>query len=111
MGSPPSTPLGRRTFPRRTSAGADDRDRRAGRDRLALPDGELGDDARLVGGDLVLHLHRLDDADELALLDRLPLLDQDLPHVALQRRDERVAARAAAASAGALGAPRRAARP
>ena len=56
-------------------------------------------DARLVGGDLVLHLHRLDDADELALLDRLPLLDEHLPHVALERGDERVAARAAAARA------------
>ena len=60
---------------------------------VALLDGELGDRARLVGGDLVLHLHRLDDADELALLDGLALLDDDLPHVALQRRGELVGAR------------------
>ena len=32
---------------------------------------QLLDRPRLVGGDLVLHLHRLDDADELALLDGL----------------------------------------
>src|SRR4051812_4749418 len=102
--------------PSRGLLGADDRDRRAGGDRLALLDGELGDDAGLVGGDLVLHLHRLDDADELAFLDRLARLDEDLPHVALERSDERIAAgRPAAAArapaARALGALRRAARP
>ena len=32
-------------------------------------DRQLVDRARLVGGDLVLHLHRLDDADQRALLD------------------------------------------
>src|SRR3954469_4277558 len=76
----------------------DDREGRAGGDRLALLDRQLGDDARLVGGDLVLHLHRLDDRDELALLDLLTLLDEDLPHVALQRRRELVAATAATAA-------------
>src|SRR4051812_9217723 len=96
--------------PSRGLLGADDGDCRAGGDRLALLDGELGDDARLVGGDLVLHLHRLDDADELAFLDRLPGLDEDLPHVALKRRDERVAACATATPAGALRALRRPAR-
>ena len=50
-------------------ARADHRERVAGGDRGALGDRQLGDRARLVGGDLVLHLHRLDDADELALLD------------------------------------------
>src|SRR5439155_18247244 len=69
----------------------DDRQRRAGGDRLALLDGQLGNDAGLVGGDLVLHLHRLDDRDELALLDLLALLDEHLPDVALQRRGQRVA--------------------
>src|SRR5436305_13119245 len=70
----------------------DHRDRGARRDRLALLDGELGDRARLVGGDLVLHLHRLDDADELGLLDGLSLLAEHLPHVALLRRGELLAA-------------------
>src|SRR3954452_16571105 len=106
--------------PSRGLLGADDRDRRAGGDRLALLDGELGDDAGLVGGDLVLHLHRLDDADELAFLDRLARLDEDLPHVALEGSDERIAAgrpaagrpaAGRAAAARALGALRRAARP
>src|SRR3954451_5244617 len=45
----------------------DDRDGRAGLDRLALLDRERLDHARLVRGDLVLHLHGLDDADELTL--------------------------------------------
>src|SRR5204863_1504967 len=83
----------------------DHRERRAGGDRLALLDGQLGDDARLVGGDLVLHLHRLDDRDELALLDLLALLDEHLPDVALQRGGELVAsaARGAALALGALG--------
>src|SRR4051812_17230073 len=63
----------------------DHRDAGAGGDRLALLDGELRDLAGLVGGDLVLHLHRLDDADQLALLNLLTLLDEDLPHVPLQR--------------------------
>src|SRR3954454_19828038 len=78
---------------------------RAGGYRLALLDGQLGDDARLVGGDLVLHLHRLDDRDELALLDLLALLDEHLPDVALQRGGELVAAagRSAGLALGALG--------
>src|SRR3954469_13925758 len=76
----------------------DDGDRGARLDRVALLDGERLDHARLVGGDLVLHLHRLDDADELALLDGLALLDEHLPHVALQRRDELVGATAPAAA-------------
>src|SRR5687768_12235378 len=57
------------------AVGLDDREGVAGRDRDALLDRELGDHARLVGGDLVLHLHRLDDGDELALLDLLARLD------------------------------------
>src|SRR3954469_12421676 len=84
----------------------DDGDRGARLDRVALLDGERGDPARLVGGDLVLHLHRLDDADELALLDGLALGDEHLPHVALQRRGELVAP-AATAAALALAAPGR----
>ena len=52
----------------------------------------------LVRGDLVLHLHRLDDADDRALLDGGARLDRDPQHVALDRRRERVAAVAAAAA-------------
>ena len=73
----------------------------------ALLDRQLGDLAGLVGGDLVLHLHRLDDADERALLDVGALLDQHLEDVALQRRGERVAASAAAAAGLALALGRR----
>ena len=101
---------------RRCSARARGRRRRrlmtamqgAGVDRLALLDGSFCDRAGLVGGDLVLHLHRLDDADELALLDLVALLDEHLPHVALQRGDELVGAAAAAAglALAALGGPR-----
>src|SRR3954466_5277483 len=40
-------------------------------DRVAVVDGELGDLAALGGGDLVHHLHRLDDADGLAGVDRV----------------------------------------
>ena len=54
-------------------------------------------------GDLVLHLHRLDHADQRALLDLCALLDGDLQHRALDRRDE-LAGRAAAAAALALAA-------
>src|SRR3954447_26781091 len=78
--------------------GGDDGDAGAGGDRLALLDGELGHLAGLVGRDLVLHLHGLDDADQLALLDLLPLLDEHLPHVALQRGGELVASAAGAAA-------------
>src|SRR3954451_13841017 len=87
------------------SAGApDERDRRARRDRLALADRQALDHARLVGGDLVLHLHRLDDADDLTLLDALALLHEDLPEVALKRRDELVAQPRGAGGAAALAA-------
>ena len=65
-------------------------------------DRQLGHRAGLVGGDLVLHLHRLDDADQRALLDLGALLDQHLEDVALERRGERVAAAAAAAARLAL---------
>src|SRR6266487_4543447 len=93
----PPLRLGSARAPRPCSARAlDERDRRAGGDGVALLDRELFDHARLVGSDLVLHLHRLDDADDLALLDGLALLDEDLPHVALQGRDELVGAARAA---------------
>jgi hypothetical protein len=72
--------------------------------RPPLVDGELLDHAGPVGGDLVLRLHRLDDADELAR-DLLARLDEDLAHVALQRGDELVGATAAPPTR-ALGPPR-----
>jgi len=43
-----------------------------------------------MGGDLVLHLHRLHDADHLARLDLVALADLDRQHRALHRRDDRV---------------------
>src|SRR3954464_821493 len=76
----------------------DDRERVAGGDGVALLDAQLADRPRLVGGDLVLHLPRLDDEEQLALLDLRALLDEDLPHVALHRRGERVTATAATAA-------------
>src|SRR4051795_4062615 len=83
----------------RRSLTGDHRQRVAALDRVALGDLECGDRARLVRGDLVLHLHRLDDADQGALLDFGARLDQNLEDVALHRGGERVAAAAARAGA------------
>ena len=47
--------------------------------------------AGAVGGDLVLHLHRLDHADQVALGDLGALLDGDFEDRALQRRGQRLA--------------------
>ena len=44
-----------------------------------------------MGGDLVLHLHRLDDDEQGALVDLVALGDLDLEDAALQRRDHVVA--------------------
>src|SRR5215216_6576981 len=79
----------------------DHRERRANRHRRPFGDQQLGDHARLVGGDLVLHLHGLDDAHERALLDGRALLDEHLEDVALERRGERVTARPGGGAAGA----------
>src|SRR4051795_614935 len=76
----------------------DDRERVTRGDGVALLDAQLADRPRLVGGDLVLHLHRLDDEEQLALFDGRALLDEDLPHVALHRGGERAAATAATAA-------------
>ena len=48
-----------------------------------------------VRTDLVLHLHRLDEAEHLALLDRVAVGDLDLQHRPLHRADDGVAARPA----------------
>ena len=44
-------------------------------------DVQLADDTRDLGDDRDLHLHRLEDADLVALGDHLPFLDRHLPHV------------------------------
>src|SRR4051812_11905783 len=57
---------------------------------------------------LVLHLHRLDDADDLACLDLIPLRDLDREDGALHRTDHGVLAGGAAATGAlALTAPTR----
>src|SRR5207244_3866805 len=72
-------------------------------DHLPRPDGltrryrELGDDAVAVGADLVLHLHRLDDAEDLAGPDLASVGDADFEHGSLHRADDGVARRAVAA--------------
>ena len=65
-------------------------------------DVERGDFAGAVGGDLVLHLHRLDHADQVALGDLGALLDRDFEDGALQRRGQRLAGGAGAAAGLAL---------
>src|SRR5437764_1871902 len=58
----------------------EDNERVALGDRLALRAQDLSDDARILGLDRHLHLHRLQDDDGLALFDRVADLDLDLPH-------------------------------
>src|SRR5688500_10160828 len=53
---------------------------------------QAGDRAGLVGLERLLHLHRLDDDDGVALGDLLALLDDDLDDGALHRAGDRVAA-------------------
>ena len=81
------------------SSGLDLADLIARVDRRALGDVELGHLAGDVGGDLVLHLHRLDHADQRPLLDLGPLLDGDPQHRALQRRGRAPARHRAGAGA------------
>ena len=83
----------------------DHREDVAARHRGALDDVQLLDLAGAVGGDLVLHLHRLDHADQIALGDLGALLDHDFEDRPLQRRGQRLAggARPAARLALALG--------
>ena len=78
----------------------EDADHLAGADRLAGGDRELRDRAGAVRVDFVLHLHRLDDAEHLAHVDRVALGDRDRQYRPLHRRDDRVAACAAAAARG-----------
>src|ERR1700737_4142434 len=60
-------------------------------DRRPGLDGEPGDGAVLVGGDRVLHLHRLEDHDQIAGADLLALFDRNLDNSALHRRGDSVA--------------------
>src|SRR5215211_133960 len=62
-----------------------------GIDRLPGGDGEVGHDAGSVRCDLVLHLHRLDDADDLARLDFVAFFHLDREDGALHRARDRVA--------------------
>src|SRR5215212_10287516 len=80
----------------------DDGDRVAGRDRGALGYTELLDGARAGRRDLVLHLHRLDHADQRAGLYLGALLHVHLQDGALQRRDQLAVGGRAAAAARAL---------
>src|SRR5712691_2194492 len=75
-------------------------DDRAGGDRLADLDGKLADDAVLVRGERLLHLHRLEHDHRLACRDALALGRDDLDDRALHRADQRVAARAPGRPAG-----------
>ena len=55
-------------------------------DRLSWVDRKLGDAARSVRGELIFHLHRLDDADHLAGFDLVTVGDLDREHGPLHRR-------------------------
>ena len=61
-------------------------------DRVADLHGDLADQARAVGGDHVLHLHRRHDHQFLARLHVVALGDQDLDDRALDRRAQRLRA-------------------
>src|SRR5829696_146024 len=80
----------------------DDADRLAGVDGLPRGDGQLGHDAVAVRGDLVLHLHRLDDADDLTRLDLVSVLDVDGEDGALHRARDGVAGSSAMMPVAAL---------
>jgi hypothetical protein len=60
-------------------------------DGVPRRDGEPGDDTGVVGDHPVLHLHRLQHDDQVALLDVRPFLDGDLHDRPLHRRGDRVA--------------------
>src|SRR5690242_15362939 len=68
--------------------GAHDADHLTRLHRLPLRDRELADTAGPMRMDLVLHLHRLDDADHLAGLYLVTLVDLDREDGSLHRRDD-----------------------
>src|SRR6478672_11205386 len=59
------------------------------RDGAARLGGEAGDRAGFVGGDRVLHLHRLEDDDEVTRRDRVAVADRHLDDRALHGRGDR----------------------
>ena len=105
---PPASRPGRSARTRARSRASDDRaDRLAGRDRLADRHREAVDRAGAVRRDLVLHLHRLDDAEHLADLDDVAVGDLHGEHRALHRARHDLG-RAAGAPAAARSRRRRA---
>ena len=72
-----------------SSASVDDGDDVAAADGVAGGDLDLLDRAGLLGGDLVLHLHRLEHDDGLTDLDLLADLDEHLDDRALHRHGRR----------------------
>ena len=83
----------------------DPADHLAARDRLARCHRQLLDDAGAEGVHLVLHLHRLDDAEHAARLHLVALGDLDGEHRSLHRADDGVRAGAVAAGGVPLAAP------
>src|SRR4051812_26188048 len=80
----------------------DDADHLSGIHGLARGHREVGDDPVAVRGDLVLHLHRLDDADHLARFDVVPVGDLDREHRPLHRAGHGIASVAAVLAVPAL---------
>src|SRR3954454_10892536 len=74
-------------------------DRCAGLHRTADRCGEVRDRAGLVRVDRLLHLHRLQDDDQVALGDLLTVLYRDLDDRALHRYGDRLAGRRRATTA------------
>src|SRR5262249_48583110 len=80
----------------RRRAVADDADDLAAEHAAARRHRQLRDDARAVCGHLVLHLHRLDDADDAAGRNLVAVADPDLEHRALHRAHDPLGAAPAA---------------
>src|SRR6266567_1470492 len=77
--------------PRGTRSVRDAADGLAGRDGLAYADAQFGDGAALVRGQRLLHLHRLEHHDGLALVHALTFGGNDLDDGALHRAGEHAA--------------------
>src|SRR5919106_6254412 len=82
----------------RYSVGCDDADDLTRLDRLARGNGELCDTTGAVRAHLFLHLHRLDDAENLTGIDVVALGDLHCEHRALHRADDRILASPARAA-------------